>query len=661
MQEWEPYRPSFSDRELGMDRRISRRDFLDGVAVMAVAAGLGGCSADKVARNASNNDQNGPPAGGFGDVGVGNPAYPPAMTGLRGSTNKALHVPHQLRDGSYWSGHKEIIDTKETYDLVVVGAGISGLSAAYFYRQKHPTAKILILDNHDDFGGHARRNEFTPDGKLIISYGGSQSIEGPSVWSKTALGLLTSLGVDLKKFEKYYDQDFNTRWKLTDSEFFNKETFGRDHLAKMTEDSVPTSAGLANAPIAVQAKNDILTMYNKPGDYLPGLTDAQKKNQLVAISYKQFLTGVAKYHPDVARYMQTFTSDEWGYGIDAFGALDAWACEYPGFDGLKLNRDKPDPRCIKTVQIQWDEDDPYIYHFPEGNNALCKLMIGRLIPGTGAPATMDADPLSKIDYSKLDVAANDVKVRLNSPVVNVQHVNSDPATGRVIVKYQDGDGKVRSVEAGGAVMACYATMIPFIVPELTGDQKQGLEYGIKLPIIYAMVQIKNWKAWQKLGIYHTRFTGPYWCVAELDYPVSMGGYEFSKDPEQPIVVHMIRMATREGENPRGGIVEGRRDLYQTPFSYYERTIRDQLARLLGPGGFDPANDIQGITINRWGHGYALEYARPWASFWPEGPLPNRIGSKPYGRITIANSDSEARAYADAAIDAAARAVNQLGA
>ncbi|GAA3210815.1 hypothetical protein GCM10010468_29000 [Actinocorallia longicatena] len=570
MQEWEPYRPSFSDRELGMDRRISRRDFFDGIAVMATAAGLAGCSVEKTARNASGRDQNGAPAGGWADRGQGNPAYPPAMTGLRGSTNAALRVPHELRDGSYWSGRKDEVETEEVYDLVVVGAGISGLSAAYFYRRKHPGAKILVLDNHDDFGGHARRDEFSPDGKLIIGYGGSQSIEGPSVWSGTARGLLADLGVDVKKFDKYYDQDFNKRWKLTDSEFFNKESFGRDHLAKATEDGVPTAAGLANAPIAAKAKADILMINNNPGDFMPGLTDAEKKNRLVEMTYKQYLADVAKVHPDVVRYMQTYTSDEWGYGIDAFGALDAWAEEYPGFQGLKIDNTKPDPRCIKTIQIQWDEDDPYIYHFPEGNNALCKLMIGRMIPGTGAPATMDTDPLARIDYSRLDVAANDVRVRLNSPVVEVRHVNDDPATKTVRVRYEAPDGKVHSVTAGGAVLACYNTMIPFIAPELTGDQKQALQYGIKLPIIYAMVQLRNWQAWHRLGIFHTRFTGPYWQVAELDYPVSMGGYEFSEDPSQPILVHMIRMATAEGENPRGGILSGRRALYQTPFEYYER-------------------------------------------------------------------------------------------
>lgn len=653
------YEPMHSDRELGMDRRISRRDFLDGMAVGAgalVAGGaLSGCATGSW--GGIHNEVVDPPDG-WSYAGHGDPAYPPAMTRLRGSANPAMRIPHELRDGIFWSGDKEIHATGERYDLVVVGAGISGLSAAYFYRQAHPGAKVLILDNHDDFGGHARRDEFHPGGKLIIGYGGSQSIEGPTVWSPVAKKLLADLGIELKKFDKYYDQDFNKRWKLNDSEFFTADLFGTDHLAVMQGDT-RTAATLKGAPMSEAAKTAYLTLQDKPADYLPGLSDAQKKARLTELSYLKYLRDVAKMPAEVLSYLQTYTNDEWGFGINAFGAIDAWASGYPGFDGLKLDRSKPYRYCGPTVQIQWNENDPYIYHFPDGNHGICKLIIGQLIPGTGAPAAMDQEPLAKIDYSRLDLPGNEVRLRLDSPCVRAQHTGGDIGSKTVEVDFYR-DGKVHRVSAGGVVMACYNAMIPYLMQDLPSVQKTGLWYGTKLPVVYAMVQLRDWRAWERLKIYHTRFTSGDWCVAELDYPVSMGGYAFSTDPGQPILVHMIRMATSPAyDNPRGGIGPGRRELFARPYAEYERTIRDQLTRLLGPGGFDPARDIQGITVNRWGHGYALEYGRPWATFWPDGPLPSVIGRRPYGRITIANSDSQNRAYADAAIDAAHRAITEL--
>ncbi|MFC4906317.1 NAD(P)/FAD-dependent oxidoreductase [Actinomadura gamaensis] len=643
-----------------MHRKISRRDFMDGMAVAvggAVAAGaLSGCSAGSY--GGIHNKVVTPPDG-WTYAGAGNKSYPPAMTGLRGSVNPALRVPHELRDGIYWAGSKPVEDTGERYDLIVVGAGISGLSAAHFFKQRKPDAKILILDNHDDFGGHARRNEFRPNGNLLVGYGGSQSIEGPSVWSPQAKKLLADLGVQLQKFDRYYNQNFNKQWKLNDSEFFTRDLFSGDHLAVMQDDT-QTARTLANAPMSAESKAAFLTLQDKPGDYLPGMSDEQKKLKLVDLTYRQYLRDYAKMPEEVLNYLQTYTSDEWGFGIDAFGAIDAWAEDYPGFGGLKLNRSKePYKYCGPTIQIQWNEDDPYIYHFPDGNNGICKLLIGQLIPNTGAPQNMDAEPLARIDYSKLDVAGNDVRLRLSSPCVRVQHKGGDIDAGEVEVDF-DRDGKVCRARASNVVMACYNTMIPYLMQDLPSDQKQNLFYGTKLPVVYAMVQLRNWEAWERLRIYHTRFTSGDWVVAELDYPVSFPGYQFSKDPSQPILVHMIRMATAPGDNPRGGVGPGRRDLFARPFSSFERTIRDQLTRLLSGGGFDPAKDIQAITVNRWGHGYALEYGRPWAPFWPDGPLPSVLGRTPFGRVTIANSDSQNRAYADAAIDAAWRAVSELG-
>jgi spermidine dehydrogenase len=146
----------------------------------------------------------------------------------------------------------------------------------------------------------------------------------------------------------------------------------------------------------------------------------------------------------------------------------------------------------------------------------------------------------------------------------------------------------------------------------------------------------------------------------LDLPVSMGGYEFPRKPEEPIVVHMMKAACHPGRPAREQHAMGRMELYTTTFETMERSIRDQLARTLGAGGFEPDRDIAAITVNRWPHGYAYEYNSLFDSFWLEGgEIPCEVARKPYGRIAIANADAGAYAYTDEAINQAYRAVGEI--
>ncbi|HEX6895897.1 MAG TPA: hypothetical protein VF146_11525, partial [Bryobacteraceae bacterium] len=201
--------------------------------------------------------------------------------------------------------------------------------------------------------------------------------------------------------------------------------------------------------------------------------------------------------------------------------------------------------------------------------------------------------------------------------------------------------------------------IPYLIPELPPKQKEALLYGVKVPLCYIAIEISNWRAFKKMGIRGVSCPGMYTSGLNLESPTNIGEYRPKISPEEPILVRTGKEPCKPGLSARDQQRAGHAELLATPFAVFERHIRDQFARTVGTGGFDPARDITAITVNRWPHGYAYEYNYLWDPEWPKGQSPCEIGRKPFGRITIANSDAAAAAYTDQAIDQAYRAVNEL--
>jgi spermidine dehydrogenase len=305
-----------------------------------------------------------------------------------------------------------------------------------------------------------------------------------------------------------------------------------------------------------------------------------------------------------------------------------------------------------------EKEEPYIFHFPDGNATVARLLVRRLIPGSMPGNTMEDVVTAKADYSKLDQAENAVRIRLGSTALNAKQNHAAGTAPSVSVAYAR-DGNLHRVKAKHCVLACYQAMVPFLCPELPEEQKKALHYCVKAPFVYTHVAIRNWEAFQKLGVHQIMAPGGYHSFIALDFPVSVGEYKFSSKPEEPAVLFMLRTPCSPGAPRRDQYRAGRYELLNTKFETIERNIREQLQRMLGGAGFDAARDIEAITVNRWAHGYAYEY--DWYSDrdLPPGPRPNVIGRAPFGNITIANSDSAARAYTDAAIDEAYRAVREL--
>ncbi|WNJ86549.1 NAD(P)-binding protein [Pseudomonas canadensis] len=617
---------------------ITRRDFLNGVAV-TIAAGMTPLQILQAA-----------PDGRY---------YPPALTGLRGSHAGSFEVAHQMG----WE--KKVFDTDtlpitEDYDLVVVGGGLSGLSAAWFYREKHPKAKILILENHDDFGGHAKRNEFQAGGRMIIGYGGSEAFQSPNhLYSKEVNGLLKKLGVNIKRFETAFDRQFYPGLGLSRGVFFDKENFGEDKL--VTGDPTPMVADdiapdqlnarairdfINDFPLPAADRLALIELHTAPKDYLPGKTAEEKADYLAATSYRDFLLKNVGLSEGAVKYFQSRTNDFMALSIDAVAAADAYSVGFPGFAGMNL--------APISEEAAAEMEEPYIYHFPDGNASVARLLVRSLIPGVAPGHTMDDIVLAAFDYAKLDQPKAAVRLRLNSTAVSVRNVGNS-----VHIGYSRG-GQLAQVRGKRCILACYNMMIPYLLKDLPAPQAQALSQNVKYPLVYTKVVIRNWQSFQKLGVHEIyAATQPYSRI-KLDYPVSMGGYDHPRDPAQPIGLHMVYVPTspNSGMNARDQARAGRGKLYGQTFKQLEAQLRDQLQRMLGPGGFNHETDILAITVNRWSHGYA-SFSNSLFDDADQSEAWMNLAKKPVGHVSIANSDAAWSAYAHAAIDEAYRAVAEV--
>jgi len=618
---------------------ITRRDFLNGVAI-TIAAGMTPLQILQAA-----------PDGRY---------YPPALTGLRGSHVGSFEIAHQMG----WE--KKVFDTDklpitEDYDLVVVGGGLSGLSAAWFYREKHPKAKILILENHDDFGGHAKRNEFQAGGRLIIGYGGSEAFQSPNhLYSKEVNGLLKKLGVNIKRFETAFDRQFYPGLGLSRGVFFDKENFGEDKL--VTGDPTPMVADdiapdqlharsisdfINDFPLPETDRQALIALHVAPKDYLPGKSAEEKAEYLAATSYRDFLLKDVGLSEGAVKYFQSRTNDFMALSIDAVASADAYSVGFPGFAGMNL--------APISEEAAAEMEEPYIYHFPDGNASLARLLVRSLIPAVAPGHTMEDIVLAPFDYAKLDQPRTPVRVRLNSTAVSVRNVGEG-----VHIGYSRG-GQLAQVRGKRCILACYNMMIPYLLRDLPTEQAQALSQNVKYPLVYTKVVVRNWTSFQKLGVHEIyAATQPYSRI-KLDYPVSMGGYDHPRDPTQPIGLHMVYVPTspNSGMNGRDQARAGRGKLYGQTFEQLEAQLRDQLQRMLGPGGFNHQTDILAITVNRWSHGYAT-FSNSLFDDADESEKLKDLARQPLGHVSIANSDAAWSAYAHAAIDEAYRAVGEVG-
>jgi len=630
-----------------MASRVTRRDFLNGVAI-GVGAGLLSPNELLALGASAGIDQSDPST-----------YYPPSLTGMRGSHEGSYEVAHALA----WRGEKpaEYRALDEHYDLVVVGAGMSGLSAAWFYQKKMGAqARILVLDNHDDFGGHAKRNEFNQEGRMVLSLGGAQNIENPSTYSDAAASLLVDIGLDQDAFDT---MDVNTPENFTLGGKLHADvgmtipssdghvTVG-GHWLKFMHGRGNYRQAVRALPISLDEQDKLIAFFGGAHDYLDDLSLVEKYDYVNSVSYNHFLVdrvGLAEETLPILGAHLRILSGPSGWNHTVFEAITEGA---PGLRSMGWLAN-----VAESLVAMFVDDLAEIRMFPDGNASIARLLVHKLIPGVAPDMKGFEDvAVARFDYGTLDRENQATRLRLNSTVVGVKEVGNTS----VQVDYVQ-HGKPLRVSSRHCVLACYSGLIPHLCPEMTEQQKDGLRYGVKVPFVYANVLLQNGRAFSKLGV--TVSQCPYdpfqWVSAAPT--MTTGGYEPPRGPEDPMAVFMMASptpATREQGTGRDLFRVGRHKIYATTFEQYEKEIRDQLQAMLGKYGFNHQTDIRAITVNRIPHGYAYPYLGLDDPDWEEGQAPHEIGRAQFGCISIANSDSEARAYMDAAFDAAWRAVEE---
>ncbi len=622
-------------------RTITRRDFMGGFA-MGITAGVTLSPFEVAAK--------------FGQkISLGD-YYPPKLTGLRGDHVGSFEVAHGVaREGLEWP--RPSAQTDDTYDLIVVGGGISGLSAAWLYRaQAGPNARILILENHDDFGGHAKRNEFNVDGHKLIGYGGSQALEEPKNYSLVARQLLKDLSIDIRRFYSYFNQGFYDRWNLEAGIFFKKESYGLDRLVPdpfqnfyYEKSEKPAEEIFRAFPVKPATRKALIRLVESDTDFLADVPDGKRVETLRSISYIDFLekyAGIPREGTDILR--DKFIG-YWGLGWDALSALEGARLEMPGTSGLGLT----------YRQLGWDEnEEPYIFHFPDGNAGVARALVRGLVPDALPGKTMEELVTSRVEYGNLDNQNSPVRIRLNSTAVEVRHGKNGKTVNVTYVQ----NGAASRVRGKHIILACNNRMIPYICPEVPEKQVEAIEYATRTPLVYINIALRNWRAFVELGFNRIYIPKANMMSSmRLDFPVSVGNYHFSSGPDKPIVVHgtYVPNVPGQGLTGREQFVLGSQKLYQLSFADFEEDVFQQMSGALAGGGFDAERDIAAITVNRWPHGYAYEYNELFDPIdWNPERGPHIAGRAQIGRISIANSDASAYAYVDGAIDAAARAVDE---
>ena len=624
--------------------KIDRRDFINGSLMLLGSSVV-------------------PAGGSFGQIAAdeSNSTYPPALSGLRGShpgSNESAHKKAWTGNKNW--GERHLLD--EEYDLVVVGGGISGLASAYFFAQKHGSdKKILIIENHDDFGGHARRNEHIVNGKLILGEGGSESFEYPSGFSNVVLKLLDELGVDMEAFKSAYDRDFFKKHELGAVTYFNERYFGEDKIVRhpfcdypgfiegLLRPKIDINEAVEQVPLSIEGKRQLLKLLLSNPSTL-GIDKSQWRRYVREVSYFDYMRDTLGVVDPLIHRMARQSIVDYGGVPDVMtinGALEGGALGMNAASWKEVLDDGAYQNYLDREDGTYAVEEPFIEHYPDGNATIARMLVKKLIPSVGKGDNVEEIILSKFNYHQLDKKNSDVRLRLNSTAINIEHETDASNSEYVYTDYIKNEKSYR-VKSKNVILACYNMMIPHIVKHLPTEQYQELMKLTKIPLQYSTIGLRNWRAVKEAGIGMAMSPGNMHQAVNMDFPTSMGGYEYTNSPNDPCILHMrcCLQGDTHGAPAIQQFKEARYRMLGKKFSDYEAEIREHLTGMLPKNYFNFDRDVASITVNRWAHGYSY------------GKV-SEIGVRPFGKIAIANSDASGSSLMNRAIEEAWRAVKEL--
>ena len=601
------------DEQLGMLRPITRRDFMQGTALALAAPSW--------ARAQS-------------------PAIPPS--GFQGQDPASTARGHRVRDGVYRNLPSAVADTGESYDLVVVGAGLAGLAAAHVYKKERAGARILLLENNDDFGGHARRNTFAWKGTTLIVNGGTYDLEAPEDSPPEARQILDDLGIDTERLLGFRDPDYRKRFGLASTCFFDPDVFPGVPKKQFTPGfhTDDWKTFLARTPLGESARAELLTLYTTRQNYLAGEPDPRKA--LASMTWERYIRDKMGLGDTAVLFSNIYATDLAGLGVDALPAAYGYEVG-PGFFGVGGDGFYDDGGLLRYSYTP-------IYRFPDGNHSVARKLLKQLIPDalTGED-TLEGVFNGDVRYDRLDRGEGSVRLRLRSTVVRVQHVEGG---SRVAVHYATPMGEARRVTARSVVFGAWGMAAKHLVPEISGGQREALEgYGY-CSALYINVLLEQWRPIADAGAFEMYMPGRYATWMHPLDPLRIGAYRPEHRPDQPTVLSMFRYLRKPGHPIDEQLKLNRYELEATPFEEIERQVRTELAHVLGPWGFDPAQDIKAITVNRWGHGYIV-FPRP------DVEAPHQVrGKQRLRRISFCGADAAGSPWTQGAFREAHRAAHE---
>jgi len=620
-----------SGERLGMNEPISRRDFINSTLAASAGLWLGGRAPNQMDDASAADAWTG--YGGIGEYARSN-----------GNTYEVMSVAHAMRDGKFERGISRAVDLKETYDLLVVGGGISGLASAVFFQQRE-RGSCLVLDNHAIFGGEAKRNEFLVDGQSVVAHQGSAMFPVPKAGGYTAR-VYDMIGMDRSHFDYQRWSGPQPEMPLQQTPYGSTREYGFYFGSKFGQRPGvwvidPWGKQLEGAPLSADVKAELMRYHTvRDGGPRPTKEGDAISRQLDTITLEEHL--MARHHitrQTVRDWLSPVEGGGYGLGPDVLSGYCAYApeTEYPD-DGDEALGDQM---------------------FPDGNAGFARLMVKTLIPDAfPGPRTVDAVWRNDVRFAALDRREQPTRIRLNATVVRVEHVGDPARASHVMVTYAKG-GRLFRVRARRVVMAGGSWTTKHIVRDLPASHRDAYAQFFRSPCLMANVAVRNWRFLYKMGMTGCRWfegIGNYLTIRKL---ATVGGTTASFGPDSPTVLTIKVLYAQPGLPIAEQGSRGRAEMLGKSFAQYERALREQMGDMFAAGGFDPRRDIAGIILNRWGHAYVNP--QPGFFFGLNGkPAPRDVlRGQPHGRIAFANTDLSGAMDHRNSILEADRAVGQL--